>query len=205
MERPPSPPRPSGESCWTPGVLTVRDGEAPGPPWAPIQSSPPAPDLPPPPPHPMQRQHQQLRRRCSIPLAHRACRIRLGASRLDCGGPHHSPVHNHPPCIPFVRCMQQLQHAGAASLPPPPICCWLHHTCPPPPTTLTHVRCSWFIFEVAQAGPLPSWNRAARWQPGGWRDASFLNDGADVGANLTGGWFDAGVRLAGRKGRGCSQ
>ncbi|KXZ44756.1 hypothetical protein GPECTOR_62g871 [Gonium pectorale] len=53
---------------------------------------------------------------------------------------------------------------------------------------------SYFFYEAQQAGPLPTWNRAARWN-GGWRDASFLNDGSDIGKNLTGGWFDAGDHM----------
>jgi endoglucanase len=43
----------------------------------------------------------------------------------------------------------------------------------------------WF-YEVQQAGPLPSSNRVS------WRANSMLDDGADVGKDLTGGWFDAG-------------
>lgn len=35
-------------------------------------------------------------------------------------------------------------------------------------------------------GPQPSWSRAA------WRNDCHMNDGSDVGANLTGGWHDAG-------------
>ncbi|KXZ48327.1 hypothetical protein GPECTOR_28g733 [Gonium pectorale] len=53
---------------------------------------------------------------------------------------------------------------------------------------------SYFFYEAQQAGPLPTWNRAARWN-GGWRDASFLNDGSDIDRNLTGGWFDAGDHM----------
>ncbi len=45
---------------------------------------------------------------------------------------------------------------------------------------------SLFFYEAQAAGPKPSWNRVA------WRGNSALNDGSDVGLNLTGGWFDAG-------------
>ena len=41
-------------------------------------------------------------------------------------------------------------------------------------------------FEAQQAGKLPSWNRFP------WRGDSTLEDGADVGVNLSGGWVDAG-------------
>jgi len=45
---------------------------------------------------------------------------------------------------------------------------------------------SFFFYEAQQAGPKPSWNRVS------WRGDSVLTDGADVGLNLSGGWFDAG-------------
>ncbi|MEV0619758.1 glycoside hydrolase family 9 protein [Nonomuraea sp. NPDC050404] len=43
----------------------------------------------------------------------------------------------------------------------------------------------WF-YEAQQSGALPDWNRVS------WRGDSGLNDGKDVGADLTGGWYDAG-------------
>jgi endoglucanase len=42
------------------------------------------------------------------------------------------------------------------------------------------------FYEAQQAGKLPAWNRVP------WRDDSTLNDGADVGVDLSGGWLDAG-------------
>nr|WP_239167861.1 glycoside hydrolase family 9 protein [Catellatospora coxensis] len=45
---------------------------------------------------------------------------------------------------------------------------------------------SLFFYEAQAAGPKPSWNRVT------WRSNSAMNDGSDVGVNLTGGWFDAG-------------
>jgi endoglucanase len=42
------------------------------------------------------------------------------------------------------------------------------------------------FYEAQQSGPLPSWNRVS------WRGSSRVNDGADVGLDLTGGWYDAG-------------
>jgi hypothetical protein len=42
------------------------------------------------------------------------------------------------------------------------------------------------FYEAQQAGKLPEWNRIP------WRDDSTLNDGADVGVDLSGGWLDAG-------------
>lgn len=43
-----------------------------------------------------------------------------------------------------------------------------------------------YFYEAQQAGTLPAWNRVP------WRGDSVLNDGADVGLDLSGGWFDAG-------------
>jgi hypothetical protein len=45
---------------------------------------------------------------------------------------------------------------------------------------------SLFFYEAQQAGRKPAWNRVS------WRGDSVLSDGADVGLNLSGGWFDAG-------------
>nr|WP_211326217.1 glycoside hydrolase family 9 protein [Thermosporothrix hazakensis] len=42
------------------------------------------------------------------------------------------------------------------------------------------------FYEAQQSGKLPSWNRLS------WRGDSALDDGKDVGHDLTGGWFDAG-------------
>src|SRR5690606_20745092 len=43
----------------------------------------------------------------------------------------------------------------------------------------------WF-YEAQVSGPKPEWNRVS------WRGDSALNDGQDVGLDLTGGWYDAG-------------
>ena len=43
-----------------------------------------------------------------------------------------------------------------------------------------------FFYEAQQSGVKPSWNRVE------WRGNSGLTDGADVGKDLTGGWYDAG-------------
>ncbi|WP_077057300.1 glycoside hydrolase family 9 protein [Streptomyces sp. MP131-18] len=45
---------------------------------------------------------------------------------------------------------------------------------------------SMFFYEAQRSGALPDDNRV------GWRGDSGLNDGADVGLDLTGGWYDAG-------------
>ncbi|GAB4525938.1 MAG: hypothetical protein Tsb0014_05690 [Pleurocapsa sp.] len=42
------------------------------------------------------------------------------------------------------------------------------------------------FYEAQQAGELPDWNRVP------WRGDAVTNDGADVGLDLNGGWFDAG-------------
>ncbi|KAG6854997.1 hypothetical protein C0991_005926 [Blastosporella zonata] len=43
-----------------------------------------------------------------------------------------------------------------------------------------------YFYEAQRSGPLPSTNRVP------WRNSSTLNDGKDVGLDLTGGYFDAG-------------
>src|SRR4029450_3161376 len=45
---------------------------------------------------------------------------------------------------------------------------------------------SLFFYEAQRSGPLPASNRV------NWRGDSGMTDGADVGRNLTGGWYDAG-------------
>ncbi|MEU0739904.1 glycoside hydrolase family 9 protein [Streptomyces sp. NPDC006134] len=45
---------------------------------------------------------------------------------------------------------------------------------------------SLFFYEAQQSGKLPDTNRVS------WRGDSALNDGRDVGLDLTGGWYDAG-------------
>lgn len=45
---------------------------------------------------------------------------------------------------------------------------------------------SLFFYEAQRSGPLPASNRV------NWRGDSGLTDGADVGRDLTGGWYDAG-------------
>ncbi|GGM27427.1 glycoside hydrolase family 9 protein [Micromonospora yangpuensis] len=45
---------------------------------------------------------------------------------------------------------------------------------------------SLLFYEAQQSGELPEWNRVS------WRGDSALTDGADVGLDLTGGWYDAG-------------
>jgi endoglucanase len=45
---------------------------------------------------------------------------------------------------------------------------------------------SLFFYEAQVSGRKPAWNRVS------WRGDSALRDGADVGLDLTGGWYDAG-------------
>jgi hypothetical protein len=52
------------------------------------------------------------------------------------------------------------------------------------------------FYEFQASGTLPSWNRARRdGQCNGWRDTAHDRDGRGpgaVGADLSGGWYDAG-------------
>ncbi len=50
---------------------------------------------------------------------------------------------------------------------------------------------SFFFYEAQQSGVLPTWNRARR-ANGGWRDNSHTTDGADIGIDASGGFYDAG-------------
>jgi hypothetical protein len=50
----------------------------------------------------------------------------------------------------------------------------------------TALQKSLFFYETQRSGPLPQDNRVS------WRGDSGLSDGADVGVDLTGGWYDAG-------------
>ncbi|HZO75425.1 MAG TPA: glycoside hydrolase family 9 protein [Ktedonobacteraceae bacterium] len=43
-----------------------------------------------------------------------------------------------------------------------------------------------YFYEEQSSGPKPSWNRVP------WIGNSAMNDGSDVGLDLTGGWYDAG-------------
>ncbi|KAG6911710.1 hypothetical protein DXG01_007960 [Tephrocybe rancida] len=43
-----------------------------------------------------------------------------------------------------------------------------------------------YFYEAQRSGNLPSWNRVS------WRNSSTVNDGKDVGLDLSGGYFDAG-------------
>lgn len=45
------------------------------------------------------------------------------------------------------------------------------------------------FYESQQSGVLPDWNRIS------WRSDAGVNDGQDVGLDLTGGWFDAGDHI----------
>ncbi|TCI94412.1 glycoside hydrolase family 9 protein [Tenacibaculum sp. M341] len=48
---------------------------------------------------------------------------------------------------------------------------------------------SLLFYETQQSGVLPDWNRIS------WRGDSGINDGKDVGLDLTGGWHDAGDHI----------
>lgn len=45
---------------------------------------------------------------------------------------------------------------------------------------------SLLFYDAQLSGPMPAWNRLD------WKGHSALNDGLDVGVDLTGGWYDAG-------------
>ena len=45
---------------------------------------------------------------------------------------------------------------------------------------------SMFFYQAQIAGKKPAWSQVS------WRGDAAMNDGSDVGLDLTGGWFDAG-------------
>jgi len=53
-------------------------------------------------------------------------------------------------------------------------------------TWAERLKKSILFYEAQRCGDLPPSNRVS------WRVDSFLNDGSDVGKDLTGGYFDAG-------------
>ncbi len=57
------------------------------------------------------------------------------------------------------------------------------------------LRNSWLFYEGQQSGELPTWNQLLYAKPGGWKKAAHLEDGKDIGANLAGGYYDAGDYL----------
>ena len=61
-----------------------------------------------------------------------------------------------------------------------------------PPSSYNYgevIQKSMFFYEAQRSGPLPADNRVH------WRGDSGLNDGSDVGVDLTGGWHDAGDKV----------
>jgi hypothetical protein len=71
---------------------------------------------------------------------------------------------------------------------------WILGLIPPPLMVLPAAQFNYgealqksiFFYEIQRSGRLPPDNRVR------WRGDSGLNDGADVGTDLTGGWYDAG-------------
>jgi hypothetical protein len=62
----------------------------------------------------------------------------------------------------------------------------LHHTIAQTFNYAEALQKSMFFYECQRSGQLPADNRVT------WRANSAMNDGSDVGHNLTGGWYDAG-------------
>lgn len=60
---------------------------------------------------------------------------------------------------------------------------------------------SYLFYEAQQSGALPSWNRVRYGTTGpygtGYRKSAHLNDNVN-GISLSGGWYDAGGKFAGR-------
>lgn len=53
----------------------------------------------------------------------------------------------------------------------------------------------WLFYEGQMSGALPAWNRMLAGKPGGYKRSAHLKDGADIGKDLSGGFYDAGDYL----------
>lgn len=51
---------------------------------------------------------------------------------------------------------------------------------------------AYLFYEGQMAGDLPAWNRLLAGKPGGYKKSAHLNDGKEIGADLSGGFYDAG-------------
>lgn len=54
------------------------------------------------------------------------------------------------------------------------------------------LRLSYLFYEGQMSGKLPGWNRLLAGKPGGYKKSAHLTDGSDIGADLSGGYYDAG-------------
>eukprot|EP00775_Hariotina_reticulata_P012172 gene12172-12310_t len=54
---------------------------------------------------------------------------------------------------------------------------------------------SYLFYEGQMSGNLPRWNRLLASKPGGYKHSAHLKDGADLGVDLAGGYYDAGDYL----------
>jgi hypothetical protein len=51
---------------------------------------------------------------------------------------------------------------------------------------------AYLFYEGQMSGKLPTWNRLLAGKPGGYKTSAHLNDGKDIGVDLSGGYYDAG-------------
>lgn len=67
---------------------------------------------------------------------------------------------------------------------------------------------SYLFYEAQQSGVLPSWNRLLYGTRGlygpGYKKNAHVNDGAVIGKDLSGGWYDAGGEPMGSPGLCCT-
>ena len=160
-------------------TLSDIHGSAPAPPWPP----------PHPPPVAAPTRARRPSRVRSAPPGRRPSGARTCVTRSGPPGRRRPPTRRGRPAAVDPGC-------GACS---PPASPWpaaspwaspRRRPAPPPPrppsTTPRRCRSRCSSTRPSSPGTKPAWNRVS------WRGDSALTDGADVGVDLTGGWYDAG-------------
>jgi capsid protein len=57
---------------------------------------------------------------------------------------------------------------------------------------------SYLFYEGQMSGNLPRWNRLLASKPAGYKHSAHIKDGAEIGVDLSGGYYDAGGEISGR-------
>ncbi len=109
----------------------------------------------------------------------RAALVVIATGLSACGGGDRSDRADTPTAAATQNATQQALRTQPAAAAPAPAAA-------PAFNYAEALQKSILFYEAQQSGQLPAWNRVK------WRGHSRLSDGADVGKDLTGGWYDAG-------------